>query len=144
VRFVIAQKRARTGRRHCPDGGIYLMRRAFHLASLIERVRTGSVLAPLIALTLICGAAALSMSLSFPLHGSRGLMWCLWVLFGFCALAVLASYGSFAVYDPERLQTEDYRLARHRLEIIGDERDPNNEKMIEAPPTANTFLEAAR
>jgi hypothetical protein len=30
------------------------------------------------------------------------------------------------------------------VDVIGDERDPNNEKLIEAAPTANTFLEAAQ
>ena len=111
---------------------------------LIERVRTGSALAPLLALTLICGAAALSISLSLRLHGSHSLMWCLWGLFGLCVVGTIGAYGWFAVCDPERLETEDYRLARHRLELIGDERDPNNEKLIEAAPTANTFLEAAQ
>jgi hypothetical protein len=71
-------------------------------------------------------------------------MWCLWALFGLCVVAALVVYCGFAVYDRERLQTEDYRLARHRLDLIGDERDPNNEKLIEAAPTANTFLEAAQ
>jgi hypothetical protein len=59
-------------------------------------------------------------------------------------LAVIVAYAAFAVLDPDRLQTEDYRLARHRLDLIGDERDPNNAVVIEAAPTANTFIESAR
>jgi hypothetical protein len=109
------------------------------LGSLIERVRTGSVLAPLLALTLIVGVAAFSITFSADLILVRAL----WLLFAFCVLATLLAYVVFAVKDPEKLQTEDYRLARHRLDLIGDERDPNDARLIEATPTANTHLETA-
>jgi hypothetical protein len=111
------------------------------LGSVIERVRTGSVLAPLLALTLICGFAAFGVTLRL---GDATLAWLLWVLFAGCVAATLVVYIAFAVKDPERLQTEDYRLARHRLDLIGDERDPNSAKMITAQVTANTHVEAVR
>jgi hypothetical protein len=110
------------------------------LGSLIERVRTGSVLAPLLALTVICGVAALSVTLRL---GDATLPCLLWALFAALVVATLIIYIVFALKDPEKLQTEDYRLARFRLEVIGDERDPNDAKMLNAPPTANTYLEAA-
>jgi hypothetical protein len=120
------------------------MLRWFQLGSLIERVRTGSALAPILVLTLISAAAAFSTTVSHSLHGSDGLMWCLWGLFALCVVTALVVYCGFAINDPERLQTEDYRLARHRLDLIGDERDPNSDKLIEAPPTANTYLGVTR
>jgi hypothetical protein len=107
------------------------MHQQFHLASLIEKVRTGSVLAPLIALLLIIGCFALSFSAALPLHGSSSLMWSLWALFALCVLVALTAFGLFALYAPDRLQTEEYRLQRHRLDMIGDERDPNNEQLID-------------
>jgi membrane protein implicated in regulation of membrane protease activity len=110
------------------------------LGSLIERVRTGSVLAPLLALTLICGVAAFSVTLRL---GDTSLAWLLWALFAILVAATLTIYVMFALKDPDRLQTEDYRLARHRLELIGDERDPNDARLIEAAPTTNTHLETA-
>lgn len=110
------------------------------LGSLIERVRTGSVLAPLLALTVICGSAAFGVTLRL---GEAALTNCLWGLFAFCVLATFGSYVGFALSDADRLQTEDYRLARHRLDVIGDERDPNDPKLLSATPTANTYLEAA-
>ena len=110
------------------------------LGSLIERVRTGSVLAPLLALTLIVGAAAFSVT---PFSNDTTLVRSLWALFAFCVFATLVAYVVFALKDPDKLQTEDYRLARHRLELIGDERDPNDARLIDAAPTGNTHLEAA-
>lgn len=110
------------------------------LGSLIERVRTGSVLAPLLALAVIVGAAAFSVT---PFSNDATLVRSLWALFAFCVFATLVAYVLFALRDPDRLQTEDYRLARHRLELIGDERDPNDVKLLEAPPTSNTHLETA-
>ena len=68
----------------------------------------------------------------------------LWALFGICVVCSLVAFFVMVISDPDRLQTEDYRLARHRLDMIGDERDPNNEVVIEATPTTNTFLETAR
>jgi hypothetical protein len=109
------------------------------LGSLIERVRTGSVLAPLLALTLVVGAAALGVTFS----SRESLTYALWGLFAICVVATLIAYVVWAIRDPDRLQTEDYRLARHRLEILGDERDPNAPKLLEAAPTANTHLETA-
>ncbi len=111
------------------------------LASVIERVRTGSVLAPLLALNLICGFAAFGVTIWL---GDTTLARLLWVLFAVCVTATLVIYVVFAIKDPEKLQTEDYRLARHRLDLIGDERDPNNVKMITSQATANTHVEAAQ
>lgn len=108
------------------------------LGSLIERVRTGSVLAPLLALAVICGFAAFGVTLRL---GETLLPICLWTLFAFCVFATLVGFIGFALKDPDRLQTEDYRLARHRLELIGDERDPNDPKLLTTAPTANTHLE---
>jgi len=110
-----------------------------NLGSLIERVRTGSVLAPLLALTVIVAFAAFGVMLwSHDVF----LTYSLWVLFAICVFVALGGYVAFGLFDADRLQTEDYRLARHRLELIGDERDPNDPKLLNAATTANTYLEA--
>jgi hypothetical protein len=61
-------------------------------------------------------------------------------LFTFCVVATVVAYGYFAIRHPERLQTEEFRLAKLRVGVLGDERDPNDAKVIEAAPTANPHL----
>jgi hypothetical protein len=113
----------------------------FQLATLIERVRTRSVLAPLIALDIIAAVGAVAFS---ALRGPVTMTWLPWGIFGVCVIATIGAFAAFAICDPDRLQTEDYRLARHRLDVIGDERDPNNPSLIEAAPTNNPqLIEAA-
>jgi len=107
------------------------------LYSLIERIRTGSILAPLLALTFIVG---IFVVLTTWISHDIWLVERLWGLFALCVAAVLVAYIIWAVKEPDRLQTEDYRLARHRIDVIGDERNPNDPKLIEATPTANPHL----
>lgn len=111
------------------------------LGSVIERVRTGSVLAPLLVMDVICGFAAFGVTLRL---GDNNLVWALWAFFALCMTASIAMFVAFAIKDPERLQTEDYRLARHKLDLIGDERDPNSPKMITEQVSANTHVEPAQ
>jgi len=103
------------------------------LYSLIERVRTGSIIAPLLALDLIVGVFASLMSMGSNSSVTNGL----WVLFTLCVIVTILAYTGWSIKEPDRLQTEDYRLARHRIDVIGDERNPNDPKVIEAKPIAN-------
>jgi hypothetical protein len=99
------------------------------LYSLIERIRTGSIVGLFCLLTTWVSRDELLV------HG-------LWGVFVVCVAAVLVAYIVWAFRDPDRLQTEDYRLARHRMDVIGDERNPNDVPMIEAVP--NTHVEASQ
>ena len=102
----------------------------------MERIRTGSVIAPLLALTFMVGLFALAISWSSNSSVINGL----WCLFALCVIFTILAYIWWSIKEPERLQTEDYRLARHRIDVIGDERDPNDPKVIEGTPSANTHL----
>jgi hypothetical protein len=106
------------------------------LYSLIERVRTASILAPLLALTFMVGLFASLMSLGSNSSVINGL----WSLFAFCVIVTILAYGWWSKKDPDRLQTEDYLLARLRRGVIGDERNPNDPKVIEAAPTPNPHV----
>ena len=65
------------------------------LASVIERVRTGSVLAPLLALNLICGFAAFGVTIWL---GDTTLARLLWVLLDFAS----RRRSSFTSYSRSR------------------------------------------
>jgi len=106
--------------------------------SLIERIRTNSVMAPLLALTFMVGLFALATTWSANSTVVLGL----WVLFGICAIFAMVMYLWWSINEPDRLQTENYRLEHHRLKVIGDERDPNNARIIEGESTSNLHLEA--
>jgi len=109
--------------------------------SLLERIRTGSIVAPMLALTFVVGLYAF---LTTWASTNERLVWMLWGVFTLCVVATLGAYIYWAINEPDRLQTEDYRLARHKLDLIGDERDPNSMRLLSAPPTANTHVEASR
>ena len=97
---------------------------------------------PLLTLTTICGTAALIVT---PIAGANSpLTWAVWGVFGFCVAASIVGYLVWSIYDPNRLQTEEYLLERQRLLTIGDERDPNNIKVIEGALTSNTAIREAR
>ncbi len=115
--------------------------RSGSLLSAVQRIKTASVVAPLLALTAISGAAATGVTV---ILGNTSLVWILWTIFCLCVLASIISYAFWTFKDPDRLQSEDFRLERHRLDLLGDERAPRNLKIIETTPTANTLLEAVR
>lgn len=108
------------------------------LLSAVQRIKTASIIAPLLALDVIAGAVALIATPFIP----ASLLLLPWMVFTACIAATLIAYLSFSIVDPNRLQTEDYQLAHHRIMLIGDERSPNDAKLIDAAPVANTQIEA--
>lgn len=110
------------------------------LGSAVQRIKTTNILAPLLALTVICGFMALGLTF---IIGPHILAVLLWTLFALCVAGCLTAYVGWSFKDPDRLQTEDYQLARYQMQLIGDERDPNSAKMIDAAPIANTMIETA-
>src|ERR1700739_1161231 len=102
----------------------------------VGRVRTRSVIAPLLALDSMVGLFAFGMSWTANPTVANNL----WLLFMFCVGATILAYFFFAIMQPERLQTEEFRLAKLKARVIGDERDPNDAKIIEATPTSNTHI----
>lgn len=109
------------------------------LLSAIQRVKTASVLAPLLAFNVIIGTVALCATLLFD-HKDPVLI-ALWCLFGICVFYTLGAYSFFAKSAPNRLQTEDYQLAHHRLNLIGDERNPNSAVLINSTLTSNAAMD---
>ena len=104
------------------------------LISAVERIRTSSVIAPLLALDVIVGVIALIATLMLP---TNLLVW-LWGLFGTCVLFTIVASIFCSFLGPHRLQTEQYQLDQRRLTLIGDERSPNSPKLIESTQSANT------
>jgi hypothetical protein len=112
------------------------------LMSAVERIKTASVLAPLLVLDVICATLALIATLLFGV--SSNWLWVAWTPFLICTVFTLGAYGYWSIVAPNRLQTEHYQLAQQRLFLIGDERDPNSAKLIESAPTSNTALTGQR
>jgi phage shock protein PspC (stress-responsive transcriptional regulator) len=106
---------------------------------LLERIRTGNVLAPLLAIMFIVGLFALSATWAL---NDAFLVRALWAAFLFCGGCALVAYLVWSIVDPDRLQSEDYRIARHRIDVIGDERNPNSAQVVDAVATENTHLTA--
>jgi membrane protein implicated in regulation of membrane protease activity len=111
-------------------------------SSAIQQVRTGSVLAPLLALSIITGMIALVATAGV---GDTFIARCLWALFALVVLTTIGSYIAWSFAAPDRLQTEDYRLERHRIDVIGDERNPKRMQVIDtvAVATSNTMQDSA-
>lgn len=120
-----------------PPNSFYQMMAS--LAGNIGRVRTRSVIAPMLAIT---GTVGFFASVRGWLSPNSWISDSLWVLFFLCVVAAVAAYAHFSWKEPERLQTEEYRLALRRIDVIGDERDPNDMKVINAIPTSNTHAQA--
>jgi hypothetical protein len=109
--------------------------------SLIERIRTNSVMAPLLKLTFMVGLFALATTWS----SNPNIIIGLWGLFAICVIFSMLAYVGWSIKEPDRLRTESYRLEHHRLkQLIGDERDPNNAKIIEGERASNTHLEPVK
>jgi hypothetical protein len=110
--------------------------------SAVERIHTASVLAPLLVLDVICAVLALSAT---PLIGTQSSwLWVAWAPLLVSFIYTLLAYAYWSVKAPNRLQTENYQLQHQRLLLIGDERDPNNVKIIEGTATSNTAVEGHR
>lgn len=107
------------------------------LHSAVQRIKTASILAPLLALTAICGSAAL---LATIVLGDSLLAWVLWSAFLLCVIASLSFYIYWSIRDPDRLQTEDYLLARRKIDLIGDERGPPAAKLIDESAISNPMI----
>jgi hypothetical protein len=103
------------------------------LSSAVQRIKTQSILAPLLALDVICGVMALGVTV---MVGDTLLSRWIWVSFGVSVAFTLVAYTYWSFREPERLQTEDYRLAREHLMLIGDERNPNSPELLEGRPVS--------
>jgi hypothetical protein len=108
------------------------------LISAIQRIKTSSILAPLLVLDIIMGVVALIGSAFVP----SPILETIWMVFIFCILFTLGAYAYWSYISPNRLQTERFQLEHQRLLVIGDERDPNSVKLIESAPSANTKVGA--
>jgi hypothetical protein len=111
------------------------------LISTIGRFRTTSVLAPLLVAGIIIGVFAFGVTMwAGPDHP---LTWVLWIPFLIDLVVILFGYIVWSFVNPDRLQTEEYRLEQQRITLIGDERHPG--KVIESEPlTANTVIGVSR
>ncbi len=110
------------------------------LISAIQRIRTTNIIAPLFVVDIVVGVVGLIGSAFLP----APIVMALWALFGFCVLFTLGAYVYWSWAEPNQLQTERFQLEHQRMLLIGDERDPNDMKMITAQVTANTHLESAQ
>lgn len=114
------------------------MKFALPISSLIQRVQTSSVIAPLLALDIIVGLLALAMS---AVLGETKLVYGICLAFGLCVATTIVAYIYWSFASPDRLQSENYMLEQKRIGLLGDERDPNNPRTIEARATSNTVIE---
>jgi hypothetical protein len=99
-----------------------VMRISRDLIGRIGRFRTTSVLAPLLAPLIITSLVALIVTAGAGVD--HPLTWMLWYLFGAVVVVILLFYCIWSYANPDRLQTEEYRLEEQRIRIIGDERHP--------------------
>lgn len=104
-----------------------------------QRIKTNSVLAPLLVLALILGIIVLVATAL--LGGGSWIVGTLWIVFIAEIVFTLAAYVYWARQDPVRLQTEDYQLEQQKILMIGDERNPNDLTIIESQPTANSSVQ---
>jgi hypothetical protein len=109
------------------------------LTSAVQRIKTSSVIAPLLAADAISGAVALAATFRL---GAEALTWLVWGPFFGCVALTLIAYVFWSFREPNRLQTEDYQLERQRLDMLGDERDPNNPAVLRGPMTGNTAVQS--
>jgi|SRR6516165_7501518 len=107
------------------------------LIGTIGRFRTTSVVAPLYYPLVTIGLLAIPVTWwAGPDHL---LTWMIWSFFFANILVIFGSFIFFLITNPERLQTEEYRLEQQRITLIGDERDPG--KVIDnIPLTPNTAI----
>jgi hypothetical protein len=107
------------------------------LIGTIGRFRTTTVLAPLYVPLIASGVLA---SFVTPFAGfDHPLTWMLWIVFVVVVGTAILFYCIWSVANPDRLQTEEFRLEQQRISVIGDERHPGPVLLIEnAPLTSNT------
>jgi hypothetical protein len=108
------------------------------LIGRIGRFRTTTVLAPLYVPLIISGVLA---SFVTPFAGvDHPLTWMLWIVFVVLVGIAGLFYCIWSVANPDRLQTEEYRLEEQRMRIIGDESRPGAGAVVidSAPLTSNT------
>lgn len=105
------------------------------ISSVVKRIKTQSVLAPLLALVAICGVIALGVlwKLDGPLSN-----WGFGSIVAICVLYTMVWYAIWSLHDPDRLQTEDYHLAQQHMALIGDERNPNSPELLEGRSVSKT------
>jgi hypothetical protein len=122
------------------SGAETVMRYTRDLVGIIGRFRTTSVLAPLFVPLIIMGVFA---SFVTPFAGvDHPLTWMLWIAVVAVFGMILLFYPIWSVINPDRLQTEDYRLEQQRItqQVIGDERHPGPVLIEGAPLTSNTAI----
>ncbi len=79
--------------------------------AVIERVSTKSILNPLLwlcAIILLTGIPAVCLLAGVP-------QVLLMLLIAFVVVVTIAAYFMWSFKDPDRLQSEDYQLARHKI-----------------------------
>jgi hypothetical protein len=107
-----------------------------HLINTLGRFRTTSVLAPLQVLGII---VVIPFIIVMWLAGAdHSLTWMFSYLFAAVVVVALLSFCIWSFANPDRLQTEEYRIEQQRL--IGDERQPGAGAVLidNAPLTSNT------
>lgn len=115
-----------------------------HLVGTLGRFRTSSVLAPLHILLIIVGV--LTLLWTWTAGVDHLLTWVLVIAAVVVGGADLLFYCIWSVANPDRLQTEEYRLEERRISVIGDERRPGaGAELIDSEPlTSNTAIEPSK
>jgi hypothetical protein len=110
------------------------------LSSAVQRIKTQSILAPLLALNVICGAMGVATVWRV---GDSPLGWGFCVIFGASILFTMIAFTFWSFKDADRLQTEDFRLACQQMTLIGDERSPNSPELLEGKLVAKKTTKTA-
>lgn len=58
-----------------------------------------------------------------------------------CLIVSFGIYLYWLIKDPDRLQSEDYRLENRRIDLLGDDQHREDPRVINAEPVANTHIE---
>jgi hypothetical protein len=111
----------------------------YDLIGTIGLFRTTSILAPLLVTAIIIGVFAFGVMMW---AGSDHLLtWALWIAFFIVLALILLVYIGLLLVNPDRLQTEEYRLEQQRITtLIGDERHPGTTLIESSPLTSNSVI----
>ena len=105
-----------------------------NLQSAVERVKTSGALNPLLWLCGIVLPTAFVL-IKFCDGWPQVFFAC---VSGLVILFVLAAYTYLMIKDRDRLQSEDYQLARHRIALLGD--DLNKGVIVDSKPVMNQHI----
>lgn len=108
------------------------------LSSVVERVKVRGAMSPILWLV-----ATLTVTAAVTSFSSNALMQ--YVMAGCVVAAVSVALYAFVRWvhvDPDRLQSESYRLEDRKLTLLGDEKHPAMRSALEAPKMS--MLEAVQ